>query len=126
MCGGGGLGDLISIASIVAAPFTGGLSLLAAPVGMQMSQSEKQAKLQEQALQQQQQAQTQALQQAKQQQAASEQAINMANRRQPNVAAVMGRAAAGAAGGPSGTMLTGPMGVNPQDLQLGKNTLLGG
>jgi len=38
----------------------------------------------------------------------------------------MADAEMGAAGGQSGTMLTGPQGIDPQQLALGKNTLLGG
>jgi hypothetical protein len=49
-----------------------------------------------------------------------------ANRAEPAVADIMGRAAAEMGGGPSSTMLTGPMGVNPQELQLGRTSLLGG
>jgi hypothetical protein len=52
--------------------------------------------------------------------------MSAANRRKPNIAAIMDNAAEGSMGGPSGTMLTGPMGVNPQDLQLGRSSLLGG
>ena len=52
--------------------------------------------------------------------------MNAANRRMPDMSSIMANAAKGAAGGPSGTMLTGPGGVDPNALALGKNTLLGG
>jgi hypothetical protein len=42
------------------------------------------------------------------------------------MASLMEGAAEGAGGGPSGTMLTGPQGVSPQDLALGRSSLLGG
>lgn len=60
------------------------------------------------------------------QQEKSERAMRAATQRQPDVSGIMERAAAGMGGGPSGTMLTGPMGVNPQELQLGRTSLLGG
>ena len=81
---------------------------------------------QEKAMKQQQQAQTEAAAQARSQQRQSEIAMSAANRRKPNIAAIMDNAAEGSMGGPSGTMLTGPTGVNPQDLQLGRSSLLGG
>jgi hypothetical protein len=49
-----------------------------------------------------------------------------ANRIEPAVGGIMQAAQESAQGGPSSTMLTGPMGVNPQDLQLGRSSLLGG
>lgn len=128
MCGGSAgkiLGDAITVASVVAAPFTGGMSLLAAPVGMQMSQGAQMQEQQEKQLKQQNQAQQQAENRASNQARQNEQAMAAANRRTPNVAGIMERAASQAAGGPAGTMLTGPMGVDPGQLQLGKNTLLG-
>jgi len=76
-------------------------------------------------MRQQSQMQAQQAAQAAMQQRRSEQAIAGATRREPNVQAIMASAQEAAAG-PSSTMLTGPMGVNPADLQLGKNTLLGG
>lgn len=128
MCGGSAgkvLGDAITIASVVAAPFTGGLSLLAAPTGMQMRQGAEAQEQQEKQLNQQQKAQRQAEASASNQARQNEQAMNAANRRTPNIAGIMERAASQAAGGPAGTMLTGPMGIDPGQLQLGKNTLLG-
>lgn len=71
-------------------------------------------------------AQTQQLAETKKQTETSQQNINRANQRRPDTQAAMENAAmAGGAGG-SGTMLTGPQGVDPNQLALGKNTLLGG
>jgi uncharacterized protein HemX len=81
---------------------------------------------QKEGLRQQEAAQTQQLTQAKEAAATSQQNINKANQRRPDTQAVMADAEMGAAGGQSGTMLTGPQGIDPQQLALGKNTLLGG
>ena len=69
---------------------------------------------------------------AKQQQANAEKTqemqqeqINKANARKPDVAAMLSGNEQAAKGGASGTMLTGPQGVDPNSLNLGKNTLLG-
>lgn len=53
----------------------------------------------------------------------SEEAQNKANAATPNVAALAAGNKGG--GGISSTMLTGPTGVDPNSLALGKNTLLG-
>lgn len=87
---------------------------------------EQGAKMQRQAMGEQKKAQDAAAAQARSQQRRSQQAMAAANRAEPDVAGIMGRAAAEGAGGPASTMLTGPMGVNPQDLQLGRSSLLGG
>ena len=81
---------------------------------------------QEDAMRQQQAAQAEAAKQAKLQTEQSQAAMRAANRRAPDVAGIMQAAQESAQGGPSSTMLTGPMGVNPQDLQLGRSSLLGG
>ena len=68
----------------------------------------------------------QAVKAAEGQRKRSEMAINQANRQQPNVAGIMQSAKAGGGdSGASGTMLTGPTGVDPNALALGKSTLLG-
>ena len=87
---------------------------------------EQGAKMQRQAMSEQKKAQDAAAASARSQQRRSQQAMAAANRAEPDVAGIMGRAAAEGAGGPASTMLTGPMGVNPQDLQLGRSSLLGG
>lgn len=70
---------------------------------------------------------------AAQQQAASdklyaqqEQEINRQNARGPDTQALFAQNEIEGQQGASGTMLTGPMGVDPNSLSLGKNTLLGG
>lgn len=54
----------------------------------------------------------------------SEIAQGAANQKTPDIVSILRRAAAGGAGA-SSTMLTGPSGVNPSALTLGKTTLLG-
>jgi|LakMenEpi03Aug12_release.lakeMendotaPanAssembly.Ray.scaffolds.fasta_scaffold981868_2 hypothetical protein len=98
----------------------------AAGTGYAIVSGERGAKMQREAMGQQQQAQQAAAASARSQQRKSQQAMAAANRQEPAVADIMGRAAAEMGGGPSSTMLTGPMGVNPQELQLGRTSLLGG
>lgn len=57
---------------------------------------------------------------------ASTQANNKANQKRPDGSTLLSSNAAAAKGGQSGTMLTGPGGIDPSVLQLGKTTLLGG
>ena len=54
-----------------------------------------------------------------------EEANGRANAKSPDVNAIMLSAQQAAKGGPSGTMLTGPAGIDPSALQLGKSSLLG-
>lgn len=59
-------------------------------------------------------------------QAESDRATNRANARSPDVAAMLtANMLAGKQGGAS-TMLTGPQGVDPSQLTLGRTSLLGG
>ena len=51
---------------------------------------------------------------------------NKANRKRADVAAIQSKEEQSALSGPAGTMLTGVQGVNPANLTLGGNTLLGG
>lgn len=55
----------------------------------------------------------------------ADQANNRANQKKPDTAAILGAAQQAGKTGASGTMLTGPQGVDPNMLNLGKNTLLG-
>ena len=87
---------------------------------------EQQAKRQDQALGQQREAQNQAVASAEKQQKMAEEKVNRANQKQPDAGAILSAAGQAAKGGAAGTMLTGPMGVNQADLNLGKSTLLGG
>ena len=54
-----------------------------------------------------------------------DEANNKANQKRPDVNAIMAAAQQTAKGGVGGTMLTGPQGVDPSALQLGKTSLLG-
>ena len=67
----------------------------------------------------------QAEQNAAKQEQAADQATNQANQKKPNTAGILDAAAQAGKAGASGTMLTGPQGVDPSALALGKNTLLG-
>lgn len=59
-------------------------------------------------------------------QKAAQEATNQANQKSPNTAAIQGQQQVQAqAGGGGATMLSGPQGVDPNKLALGKNTLLG-
>ena len=51
---------------------------------------------------------------------------NKANRKRADVAAIQSKEEQAALTGPAGTMLTGVQGVDPDNLTLGGNTLLGG
>ena len=53
-------------------------------------------------------------------------AQNKANAKMPDVNALLAAAQAAGKGGAGSTMLTGPAGVDPAALTLGKSTLLGG
>jgi type II secretory pathway pseudopilin PulG len=55
----------------------------------------------------------------------SEEAQNAANQKTPDITAILRRAAAMGSNGLSSTMLTGPGGVAPSNLTLGKTSLLG-
>lgn len=59
------------------------------------------------------------------QEKAAEEANNRANQKRPDTASILDAAMQAGKGGQSSTMLTGPMGVDPGALTLGKNTLLG-
>lgn len=67
----------------------------------------------------------QAAAQAKATADAADQAFNKANGKQPNVQGLYNDNVAAGKGGVSGTLLTGPQGIDPKTLLLGKSTLLG-
>ena len=67
------------------------------------------------------QAQSNADRQAKQ----AEEDMRRQNQKQPDTNALLSAAQQGGKAGASGTMLTGPQGVDPNSLALGKSTLLG-
>ena len=63
---------------------------------------------------------------AKANQQASDEANNRANRKAPDVSAMLSASALAGRSGQTGTLLTGPQGVDTSTLTLGKSTLLGG
>ena len=71
-------------------------------------------------------AQQQAQANALKQERAADQAMNQANQKKPDTAAILSAAQQSGKAGASGTMLTGPAGIDPNSLTLGKSTLLGG
>lgn len=62
---------------------------------------------------------------ADKQAAQAEQEMNRANQKQPDTNALLSAAQQSGRAGASGTMLTGPAGIDPSSLSLGKSTLLG-
>lgn len=68
----------------------------------------------------------QAIANAKRLAAEADRANNAANARSPDTAAMMASNLAAGKQGASGTMLTGPGGVDPSQLLLGLSSLLGG
>jgi hypothetical protein len=56
---------------------------------------------------------------------AQEQQFNKLNGKNPDTAAMADQNMQAGKNGPSGTLLTGPQGVDPSKLTLGRNTLLG-
>lgn len=113
---------MAAISSILAGIAAGAA---AAGTGYAIVAGERGASMQRQAMGEQRQAQQAAAAQARSQQRRSQQAMAAANRQEPNVANIMGRAAAEMGNSGASTMLTGPTGVNPMDLSLGRSSLLG-
>lgn len=99
------------------------VTAIAATTGYSIYAGEQQAKTQKEALAQQKSAQAEAKAAAEAQAKSSEEAVNAATQKQPDVSGIMDRAAEG--GSPMSTMLTGPLGVSADELKLGKKTLLG-
>ena len=109
--------ETLAIAGII------GAAVGAGGLGYSIASGEDAKKKQADALSKQEAAQKQAVSAAQGQRKKSEMAINQANRATPNVQGIM--ESASAMGGAPGTMLTGPTGVDPNALALGKSTLLG-
>lgn len=55
----------------------------------------------------------------------AQQDLNRANQKRPDTNALLAAAQQSGRAGASGTMLTGPQGIDPTALSLGKSTLLG-
>lgn len=115
-----------ALSSIAVGALVASAAAAAAGTGASIANAESGKKAQQKAMQQQKQAQDQAAAQAQSQARRSEYAANEANRKTPDLNAIMQSASQAAKGGPSGTMLTGPGGVDSNSLALGKNSLLGG
>ena len=121
------LGSSAAVAATIGAIGAGvTAAATAAGVGYTIASGEAAKKKQAQALSKQEATQAQAVKAAEGQRKRSEMVMNQANRQTPNVAGIMQSARAGGGdSGASGTMLTGPTGVDPNALALGKSTLLG-
>ena len=85
-----------------------------------------QRKVQRQALEDQRKANERAESRAMAEKQRSEQEYNRANRQNVDVESALDASELSAQQGASGTLLTGNMGVDPNELNLGQNTLLGG
>lgn len=70
-------------------------------------------------------AQREAVAQAERQAVQAERDFNRANAKKPNVGAIVAANQQASLTGQAGTMLTGPQGIDPTKLELGRNTLLG-
>ena len=114
--GGALLAGSLAVAGVAAS--VGGL-------GYTIAAGEDAKRKQADALGKQERAQQQAVNAAQGQRKQSEMAMNRANQQQPNIAGIMESASAASSGGAAGTMLTGPTGVDPNSLALGKSSLLG-
>ena len=91
-----------------------------------VSSANEQRRVQKQALAEQRKANEQAQTRALAEQQRSEQEYNRANRQNVDVTSALDASELSARQGASGTMLTGTEGVDPDQLKLGGNTLLGG
>ena len=95
------------------------LAAAAAGTGYSIYQGERAANMQGDA-------QRQSTAQARQTAQSADEANNRVNQKRPNANAILAAAQQAAKGGMGGTLLTGPQGVNPGEMSLGKSTLLGG
>tara|TARA_R100001440_G_scaffold54890_1_gene74689 strand:- start:259 stop:582 length:324 start_codon:yes stop_codon:yes gene_type:complete len=98
----------------------------AASVGYQIYSGEQQRKQQKKQLRLQEQANADARTRAKEAADRADVEMNRANRKRADVSAIQSKEEQAALTGPAGTMLTGVQGVDPNQLNLGGNTLLGG
>ena len=114
---------MAAVSSILAGIAVG---VAAAGTGYAIVAGEQGKKAQEEAMRNQRAAQARASRQAEAQATASKAAIRRSEQQAPDVASIMAAAQESGAGGPASTMLTGPAGIDPSKLTLGRNTLLGG
>mgnify|MGYP003118237836 FL=1 len=94
-------------------------------LGYQVYSGEQQRKQQERQLAMQRQANIDAKKEAKQAQDRADMEYNKANRQTTDVGAITDESKLMGKSGIGGTMLTGNMGIDPNQLNLGKKTLLG-
>ena len=104
---------------------------IAAAIGLfSMHQAKKSAdkarKVQEEALAEQRKSNEQAVLRQEAEEQRSQQEYNRANRQNVDVTSALDASELSAQQGASGTLLTGSMGVDPSELNLSQNTLLGG
>tara|TARA_Y100000361_G_C10934110_1_gene225392 strand:- start:81 stop:404 length:324 start_codon:yes stop_codon:yes gene_type:complete len=102
------------------------IALGAVSVGYQIYSGEQQRKQQKKQLKLQEQANMDAKKRAKEAADRADIEMNKENRKRADVSAITRKEEQAALTGPAGTMLTGVSGVNPNELNLGGNTLLGG
>ena len=95
------------------------LAIAATGTGYSIYEGERNANMQDRS-------QRQALANSRAAARAADEANNRANQKRPNANAILASARQAARGGMGSTLLTGPQGVNPGELSLGKSTLLGG
>ena len=105
--------------------FSAFVAITAVGVGYSIYSGEKQREQQKKSIRMQEEANEQAKTEAKEAEDRADIEQNRANRKKADVAAVQSKEEQAALSGPAGTMLTGNQGVNPDDLKLGGNTLLG-
>ena len=91
-----------------------------------VSAANEQRKIQKKQMEQQRRANEQALTRAEEEKQRSEMEYNRANRQNVDVESALDASKLSPKQGASGTLLTGSMGVNPEELDTSKNTLLGG
>lgn len=113
------------MSGVVTAATIATVALGAGQLVQSISSGHAQAAAQKKALTNQQNAQQRAETATLAQRRSSETAQNKANMKTPDIAGILARAAQSGASGLAGTMLTGPSGVNPAGLNLGKTSLLG-
>ena len=91
-----------------------------------VSSANKQRRVQEKALEEQRRSNEKAEQRAVQEEERTEQEYNRANQKRAEIEKTVDESELSAQEGAGGTLLTGPSGVDPNTLNLSKNTLLGG
>lgn len=94
-------------------------------INTQQAQAEQQMAMQQEAANKQLSIAEQSLKQTDTQLKTAEQSSNKYNAKRPDSTAMISQTEQAAKAGASGTMLTGPQGVDPSALSLSKNTLLG-